>query len=195
MNSQIACYRWIFHSPWSLMMRLWSKLAGVLLLSLSVTPAIAQQARPGNANTGNADKKGRQVNNPLLKATEKLELTAEQKEKVTALGKEFTTTMVALREKGLTPELTKKKSEAVKAARDSGKKGAEVQEAAMAKLDATAEEKEILKQAAEAQTKLTKGLATVLTKEQIAKLPEQPRQNLTRALPKRNAQRNRPDAS
>ncbi len=167
-------------------MKLWSQLVCIALVSLIVSPALAQNAGKG---------KGRQAINPLLKAAEGLELTDVQKTKVAALGKEFTETMVALREKGYTQALNKQKNEAMKKAREAGKKGKELQEETFASLKVTDAQKDVLKQAAEAQSKLHKGLAATLTKEQIDKLPQQAKQTLTRAMPKGKAARNKQDAT
>jgi hypothetical protein len=161
------------------MMKLWSHFVCVALACLLVSSAVAQDAASGGGKG-----KGRPVNHPLLKATSALELTEAQKPKVEALGKEFTETMLALRAKGLTQELTKKKNEAMKKAREAGKKGQELQTEAFASLDATEAEKALLKQAAEAQAKLQKGMAAILTKEQIATLPQQVKQGLNQAKPR-----------
>jgi hypothetical protein len=123
-------------------------------------------------------KKRAAVANPMLKAVAGLTLTAAQKPKVEAATKEFTETILALRKEGLTQALNKKKAVAVKAAREAGKKGRELEAAVMATIDATDEEKALLKKAEEATAKLAKSMGAVLTAEQIATLPPQMQQTL-----------------
>lgn len=132
-----------------------------------------ETAKPADGKTRAA------VANPMLKAVEGLTLTAEQKPKVEEAAKEFTETILALRKEGLTQELTKKKSDAAKAAREAGKKGPrEIEAAVMSTIDATDEEKALLKKAEEANAKLAKAMGSVLTAEQIATLPPQMQQAL-----------------
>jgi len=126
----------------------------------------------------NGGKKRAAVANPLIKAVEGLKLTAEQKPKVEEATKEFTETILGLRKEGLTQELNKKKKDAAKAARESGKKGRELEAAVMSTIDATDEEKALLKKAEEADAKFQKSIAAVLTAEQIASLPPQMQQAL-----------------
>jgi hypothetical protein len=123
-------------------------------------------------------KKRAAVANPMLKAVEALTLTAEQKPKVEEATKEFTETILALRKEGLTQDLTKKKADAIKAAREAGKKGRELEAAVMSTIDATDEEKALLKKAEEANAKLAKAIGSVLTAEQISTLPPQMQQAL-----------------
>jgi hypothetical protein len=123
-------------------------------------------------------KKRAAVANPMVKAVEGLTLTAEQKPKVEEAVKEFTETILALRKEGLTQELSKKKGDAAKAAREAGKKGRELEAAVMSTIDATDEEKALLKKAEEANAKLAKTMGSVLTAEQIATLPPQMQQAL-----------------
>lgn len=124
------------------------------------------------------EKKRSAVANPMLKAVEGLTLTAEQKPKVEEAAKEFTETILALRKEGLTQGLNKKKADAAKAAREAGKKGRELDAAVMSTIDATDEEKALLKKAEEANAKLAKTMGTVLTADQIATLPPQMQQAL-----------------
>lgn len=175
-----------------------SRIACVVLVFAMATPAMAQKDEKGAAKPAakaKADgakkeaakkevaepadgKKRAAVANPMLKAVAGLTLTAEQKPKVEAATKEFTETILALRKEGLTQTLTKKKAEAVKAAREAGKKGRELEAAVMATIDATDAEKALLKKAEEANAKLAKSMGAVLTAEQIATLPPQMQQNL-----------------
>lgn len=130
------------------------------------------------AATPATGKKRAAVANPMLKAVDGLTLTAEQKPKVEEAAKEFTETILALRKEGLTQGLNKKKADAAKAAREAGKKGRELEAAVMSTIDATDEEKALLKKAEEANAKLAKTMGSVLTAEQIATLPPQMQQAL-----------------
>jgi len=181
------------------MKKLLSKIACIAVVFAMAAPAVAQNddkdaaAKPAvkakadgaqketakkDAAKPGAGKKRSAVANPMLKAVEGLTLTAEQKPKVEEATKEFTETILALRKEGLTQELSKKKADAVKAAREAGKKGRELEAAVMATIEATDEEKAILKKADEATAKLAKAMGAVLTAEQIATLPPQMQQAL-----------------
>lgn len=140
--------------------------------STKKTTAKKEAAKPA------AGKKRAAVANPMLKAVEGLTLTAEQKPKVEEAAKEFTETILALRKEGLTQALNKKKADAAKAAREAGKKGRELEAAVMSTIDATDEEKALLKKAEEATAKLAKAMGSVLTADQIATLPPQMQQAL-----------------
>jgi len=155
--------------------KLFSRCICVVLATLLATPAMGQEA----AKTKTP--KARQAASPLVKAVQELELTEEQKAKVDAASKEYTEAMTALKKKGLTTQLTKKRADAVKAARESGKKGANLANDVLAALDISDEQKALLKQASEAQTKLQKALAAALTSEQIGKMPKQMKSTLTKA--------------
>lgn len=137
-----------------------------------------EAAKPAEEKKPADEKKRAAVANPMLKAVEGLTLTSEQKPKVEEAAKEFTETILALRKEGLTQSLNKKKADAAKAAREAGKKGRELEAAVMATIDATDEEKALLKKAEEATAKLAKAMASVLTAEQIATLPPQMQQAL-----------------
>lgn len=156
-------------------MKLFSSCLCVVLATALTTPAMGQKAEKAKTP------KARQAASPLVKAVQELELTDEQKAKVDAASKEYTDSMAALRKQGLTPQLTKKRTDAVKAARESGKKGADLATEVLAKLDISDEQKALLKQASEAQTKLQKSLAAALTSEQIGKMPKQMKSTLTKA--------------
>lgn len=156
-------------------MKLFSSCVCIVLAAALATPALAQKVEKAKAP------KGRQAASPLVKAVQELELTDEQKAKVDAASKEYTEAMAALRKQGLTAQLTKKRADAVKAARESGKKSADLANEVLATLDISDEQKALLKQASEVQTKLQKGLAAALTSEQIGKMPKQMKSTLTKA--------------
>jgi hypothetical protein len=155
--------------------KLFSSCVCVVLAAALTTPAMGQKAEKAKPQ------KARQAANPLVKAVQELELSDEQKAKVDAASKEYTESMAALRKQGLTPQLTKKRTDAVKAARESGKKGANLANDVLATLDISDEQKALLKQASEVQTKLQRSLAAALTSEQIGKMPKQMKSTLTKA--------------
>lgn len=156
-------------------MKLFSSCLCVVLAVAIMSPAMGQKAEKAKTP------KARQAASPLVKAVQELELTDEQKAKVDAASKEYTESMAALRKQGLTPQLTKKRADALKVARESGKKGANLANEVLATLDISDEQKGLLKQASEAQSKLQKNLAAALTSEQIGKMPKQMKSTLTKA--------------
>ena len=113
----------------------------------------------------------------VAKALAAIELTDDQQSKFEAVSAAYTTSMKALREKGLTQELTKKKTEAMKAAREEGLKGKEI--AAKVNGSMTEAEVALLASAQEAQTTLKKAVAGMLTPEQMAALPEAAQKMIT----------------
>jgi hypothetical protein len=125
--------------------------------------------------------KSPKINHPALRAMEGAKLSDEQKSKVKAITEEFTEKMTALREKGHTPALTKKRAEAMKKARQAGKKGKELRSEVIASIDASDQEKELLRRGDEVTAKLHQELATVLTDEQIDALPPQVKRPLRAA--------------
>lgn len=110
-----------------------------------------------------------------------VELTPEQKDKLEKAANELNSTMVKLRDEGLTPELNKQKAAAMKKAREEGKKGKDAEAAAAAALNLTDAQKTAMKSAGAAQAKFQKTVAEMLTDDQIAKLPEQLQAQLKRA--------------
>jgi hypothetical protein len=153
-------------------MKSFSKVMLFALLILITVPAVAQKTAKPSA-------KG--AANPLLKAVGELELTPEQKTKIDAAAKEFNDSMTALRKEGLTQALNKKQADAMKAARDAGKKGPTLADDVLASLDITDEQKGLLKKARDIQAKMQKSLAAALTETQIAGLPQGAKTTLKRA--------------
>jgi hypothetical protein len=152
-------------------------------LATLACPAIAQQTekkpqsekprveKPGDGKSVPGEKS--KINHPALRAIESIKLSEEQQPKVKAIAGEFVEKMTALREKGYTRQLTKKRAEATKKARQAGKKGNELRAEVMASIDATEEQKGLLKRADEITGKMQQDLAAVLTDEQIESLPPQ----------------------
>ena len=124
--------------------------------------------------------KGKTAASQMMSKLEGIELTPEQKTKLDELGTELNASMKSLREAGYTPELGKQKADAVKKAREEGKKGKNVEADVVAAMDLTDEQKTMLTKASEAQAKFQKGIATTLTEEQIEKLPEELKMQFSR---------------
>ncbi len=101
----------------------------------------------------------------------KLDLTAEQKEKVAAIQKEFGPKLAELTKAvGLTKEDRQARMAAMKEAKEKGLKGKELQEYVSTKAPLTDEQKEAQKEVAALNGKIREKLASVLTDEQKEKL-------------------------
>ncbi len=160
-------------------MKSMSRMLLCLIALLLVSPAFGEDEAAAKPKGKNA--KGKTASAGMVEKLMAVELTDEQKSKVTELAAELDATMATLKEGGLTAELQKKKMEAMKKAREEGKKGKDLEAEVMASLNLTAEQQELLKKAAEAQGKFQKGVAGLLTEEQMAKLPEADQTLLKRA--------------
>jgi Spy/CpxP family protein refolding chaperone len=119
---------------------------------------------------------------------EKLGLSSEQKIKLAAIDKVYSSKFAALAEKAneiLTAEQKKARDEAVKAAKAAGKKGKELREAAKAALKLTDAQKpkmaEVRKDMAALRKNLRETIATVLTSEQNAQLTKMREEHLSAA--------------
>lgn len=151
-----------------------------LIVSLSAFPAMADQAKKKGKKPGGKKK-------PAAAAVEKLvpkavaeTLTDEQKAKIEAIAKEYQPKLNELKKKlagVVTPQQRKARAEALKKARQEGKKGKEAlkaaEEAAGLSEDQKKQVKDIQKQIAELTRELRAKIAEVLTPEQRAKLPGQ----------------------
>ena len=136
------------------------------------------------ADEANEKKKGGGANKAaatMMKKLESVDLTAEQKTKLESLAGELNITVASLKEEGFTPDLMKKKAEAMKAAREEGKKGKKVEAEVMASMNLTDPQQAMMKKMADAQLAFTKGVANTLTEEQMGQLPEAVKMQLTRA--------------
>lgn len=101
----------------------------------------------------------------------KLDLSAEQKEKVTAIQKEFGPKLAELTKAvGLTKEDREARAAAMKEAKEKGLKAKEMREYVAAKAPLTDEQKEAQKAVTELNGKIREKLAGVLTDEQKEKL-------------------------
>ncbi|WP_372717783.1 Spy/CpxP family protein refolding chaperone [Novipirellula sp.] len=147
------------------------RMLSVLVLTLAlVVTASADDAKPkkkgeraGGKNAGVAQ---------LLKPFEAVDLTEEQTAKIKALGKAMNEKSNAIREEaGVTQELMKKRAEAMKAARESGKKGKELAAEVDAKAGFSEAHVNAMKKVAELRQKFMQEAIAVLTAEQKEKLP------------------------
>jgi Spy/CpxP family protein refolding chaperone len=160
-------------------MKRFSQMLLCLVAMLLVSPSFGEDEPAKKAKGKGA--KGKTASAAMVEKLAAVELTDEQKSKLAELSTELDGAIATLKEAGFTQELQKKKADAMKKAREEGKKGKGVEAEVLASLNLTAEQQELLKKAGAAQAKFQKGVATILTDEQIAKLPEADQQNLKRA--------------
>lgn len=121
--------------------------------------------------------KQRTVQIQALKLPATIELSADQKEKVAGLKKEYTPQFAALQKKNreiLTPDQVKARRAAMKEAKDAGKKGKELRDAVSSALKLSDDQEKQMKEVSTETRKLNgevRGkLATVLTADQLAKI-------------------------
>ncbi|TWU18453.1 hypothetical protein [Allorhodopirellula heiligendammensis] len=144
-----------------------------LIAALSVT-TVADEAAP-KKNKGNRAGRNQAVAK-LTKGLESAGLSAEQQTKIKAATVAFTAKVKELREDGLTPELMKKRTEAMKAAREAGLKGKDIR--AKVNESLTAEEIATFEKMTKATAELHKAVVSTLSKEQLEALPEAVRKSL-----------------
>ncbi len=144
----------------------------VLALSAFVATSSFADDEPKKKKKGGEGGKGK--GNPVLtqamKALEAANLTDEQKGKVKELAAKMMEETKALAGEGLTAELTKKRGELMKAAREAGKKGKDL--AAAANEGLSEAELAVVKKETQIQGKFRKAVLALLTDEQKAALPE-----------------------
>ena len=145
-----------------------------LALVISTGALAADEAKKGK---GEAKKGKRPAPSVTARFLEGIELTAEQKEKVAAIDKEFAAKAAEIKKKGdaiLTEDQIKARAEAQKAARAAGSKGPDAQKAVNAALKLSDEQKtkmaEVQKANRELSGEVVAALKKVLTEEQSAKL-------------------------
>ena len=126
-------------------------------------------------------KKGKQRNAPSVteRLVKDMELTAEQKQKVAAIDKEFAAKLQEINKQRtaiLTPDQLKAQQEAARSARAAGKPAAESRKAVQEAINLSQEQKEkmavVQKSQQELNTKVIAALKSVLTPEQFEKLPK-----------------------
>ncbi|MEW4564123.1 hypothetical protein AB1K70_16415 [Bremerella sp. JC770] len=136
-----------------------------LVAILSVGTAVgADEAKP-KKKQAKAPQRG------IFAQVQKLDLNAEQKEKVAAIQKEFGPKLAELTKAvGLTKEDRQARMTAMKEAKEKGLKGKEMRDYVAAKAPLTDEQKEAQKAVTELNGKIREKLAGVLTDEQKEKL-------------------------
>lgn len=125
------------------------------------------------------ERKGGKKNDPvasMMKKLESLDLSAEQKEKLTKISEEFGQKLkeaAAKVESGLTPEQKQAQATARKSAKEAGKKGKEAAAEIETALNLSDEQKQAIKNAkqgmAEAQSAFNAAVSEVLSPEQREK--------------------------
>jgi hypothetical protein len=149
------------------MLRQWLACGLVML----VVGSVVAEA-PGKKGKG----KGGSPAAAILKQLEgaSIELTDDQKTAIAEKGKEIQAKMKAIQdEHQITPAEMKAVAEASKAARESGKKGKEIEAAAYESAGLTDTQKEGMAKLAGLRGELTAQIVGLLTDEQKAKLPKQ----------------------
>ncbi|WP_145419764.1 hypothetical protein [Planctomycetes bacterium K23_9] len=117
--------------------------------------------------------RGASMAGQLIKQLKPVGLTDEQTKKIKELAKEPTELAKKIREEaGLTPELMKKRTAAMKELKDSGKKGKEMNAAVNEKAGLTETQIAAFTKMNEARTKFQRAAMALLTDEQKAKVPE-----------------------
>lgn len=150
-----------------------SKLFGAAMIAaLVAAPAFAQDDTAKKKKKGQA---GDQQNVVMqtIKQLEAAKLTDEQVAKIKELGKTANAKLKALRdEAGITTELLKKRADAQKSLKDSGKKGKELQAAINEAAGLTEAQSAAFAKVNEARTAFQKQVIALLTDEQKENLPQ-----------------------
>lgn len=143
--------------------------AAALLAAVLVVPASADDAvKEKKGKRGGASPAAQ-----IMKQLEAVELTDAQKDKIKELGKEAAATMKTITEENnLTPELLKKRQEAMKSLKDSGKKGKEMAEAVNDAAGFTTEQAAAFDKLNAARQAFQKNVVGMLTDEQKENLPQ-----------------------
>lgn len=139
--------------------------------AMLVIPAVADDAKKERKKKGS--KGARTAAMQMMKQLEVVGLTDEQTTKLKELGATADEAMEALRnEAGLTKELVKKRTDAQKELKGSGKKGKELAAAVNEKAGLTEQQAAAFASLNAARMKFHKEVVGMLTDEQKAKLPE-----------------------
>ena len=147
-------------------------IAAIALAAFLVAPAMA-----ADDDAKGKKKKGQRKNaSPamsLIKQLEPVGLTDEQVTKIKELGKTSLAAMKQAREDaGITPELMKKRAEAQKGLKDSGKKGKDLQAAINEKAGISEAQAAVFAKLGQSRQKFQRDVVALLTDEQKGKLPE-----------------------
>lgn len=158
-------------------MKIWN---GMLSVALTLVLSLGVLAEDGEKKVEKKPGKGGEKAAPqVVQLPKEIELSAEQKEKVAAINKEFAPKM-ADANKALNAVLTedqrKARAEAMKKAREEGKKGKDAAEAVAAATKVTDDQKAKVDEAQKAVNAVRKEalekVAAVLTDDQKAKVPQ-----------------------
>ena len=152
---------------------MFKKLCCMSLIAVLATTAVADEKK------GKGKKKGGQKPTPTQQFLNKIELAADQKDKVAEIDKQFAERFQTINKAMadiLTDEQKAAQKTAQKAAKDAGKKGAEAKKDVDAALKLTDDQKTKMAEQKKLQTALNKeilaSLKSVLTEEQQAQLPK-----------------------
>ncbi len=149
-------------------------------LALAATLAVTAVSDDNAPKKKKGDQAGRSpLVTRLTKSLEETNLSDEQQTQVKAAKAAFMEKVKQLRKDGLTPELMKKRAEAMKSARQGGLKAKELQ--AKINESLSADEIALFEKMNKAGTELQQTVAKTLTKEQMEALPEAVRKQLQNA--------------
>ena len=146
----------------------------VALAAMMIVPALAADEAK-NAKRKGKGKEARQnfVTMQVLKTLKPAELTDEQTKKIREMGKVVSAKVLEMREAaGITPELNKKRAEAQKSMKESGKKGKELASAVNEAAGFTEAQSDAVKSMNETRMAFQKKVIAMLSDEQKAKLPK-----------------------
>ncbi|TWU47291.1 hypothetical protein Poly51_50900 [Rubripirellula tenax] len=149
------------------------KMLGVMILAaVLVVPASADEA--DGAKKKGKGARGASASGQILKQLESVSLTDEQTTKIKELGKAADAAMKTIREEsGLTAELMKKRADAQKELKDSGKKGKEMAAAVNEAAGLSEAQSAAFGKLNDARMKFQKEVVGLLTDDQKASLPQQ----------------------
>ncbi|MFN7629470.1 MAG: hypothetical protein ACK5PZ_21810 [Pirellula sp.] len=164
----------------------------IVFLGILVT-ALIGSFRMGSVIAQDSPKSGNRVEpdvamvNQFIKQFEPAELSQETTEKIKGVfGKAAKEVVAKRKQSGVTPEMLKKRNEAVKQARDEGKKPKEVREIGLNALGGSEEQRKVVVETEELLAKARVEVGKLLTPEQKGKLPKQLQSNLKEPLPPKN---------
>ncbi|MGB7347093.1 MAG: hypothetical protein WBD20_22910 [Pirellulaceae bacterium] len=148
-------------------------IASLALAVLLVSPVMADDAVKEKKKNAKGNRGAASPAMQLIKQLEPVGLTEEQTTKIKELAKASAAADKALREEaGLTPELMKKRAEAQKELKDSGKKGKEMAAAVNEASGATEAQAAAFAKLNESRMKFQRAAMALLTDEQKANVPE-----------------------
>lgn len=146
------------------------KSLGLVAALLMTSVAVADDAEPAKKKKQGAQ---RNAASQIIKQLKDVSLTQEQQTKLKELGKKSMEKMREIRKEAqITPQLMKKRAEAAKELKDSGKKGAELIAAINEKTGFTTEQAAAMKKADAIRMGLMKAAIGMLSDEQKANLPK-----------------------